>query len=494
MWDKNGIVDFARRLKNLNIEIVSTGKTATLLANNGIKVKRVTSITSFPECLSGRVKTLHPKIFGGILANKRHPLHMEELKNLGIEPFDMVVVNFYPFKNMRTEYISFDQMLEYIDIGGPSMLRAGAKNFKNVACVSSSTQYAQVINELEKNKGFLSEDTLRLMGCEVFRLTKEYDAYIYSFLKGKEIVTWDLESIRTLRYGENPHQKAKVFKLFDRNNLEFRQYQGNPLSYNNLLDLDTALNIVNTFNEPTAAAVKHTSPCGIASDKKLYNAYKKAYKCDELSSFGCIIGLNRKVDGKTAKAILKSGFKECVIAPLYSKEALKLFSSKKNFRVIEANFTKLAQYEDMRKTVFGYLIQDNDIITFDKNKLKVVTERKPTAREYQDLLFAWKAVKFVKSNAIALAKNNATIGIGGGQPSRVGAVELAIKKSLKSTANTVLASDGFFPHVDSIRLMKKYNIKAAIQPGGSIKDAEIVNLCDKFKIAMIFTGIRHFRH
>ena len=494
VWDKKGVIEFAKRLNNLNIAIVSTGKTASLLLKSGITTKTVSSLTSFPEILSGRVKTLHPRIFGGILANKKHPLHMEELKNFSIEPLDMIVVNFYPFKAMLKENINFDQMLEYIDIGGPSMLRAGAKNFKNVACISSPLQYKKVIEELEKNKGMLSEETLRELAAEVFRLTKDYDTFIYSFLKKKETFVLDLERVTRLRYGENPHQKANLYRLLDKNHFEFQQLQGKFLSFNNYADLDAAFNLIREFHEPTAVIIKHGTPCGVASDKKLHKAFIKAYKSDPLSSFGGIIALNRKVDGKTAKAILKSDFKECVIAPSYAKEATKALSSKKNVRLIEANFSKIPEYRDVRKTVFGYLIQDDDATLFEKGNLRIVTKKKPTEREMHNLIFAWKVAKHVKSNAIVLAKDDVTLGIGGGQPSRVGALRLAIKNSLKSPRGAVLASDGFFPQPDSIKLMKRYGIKAAIQPGGSIKDHEIIKLCDTQKISMIFTGIRHFRH
>lgn len=493
-WDKRGLIEFSKRLKNLNIEIISTGKTASLLRKSGINVETVNSITSFPEFLSGRVKTLHPRIFGGILSNKKNPLHLEELRTLGITPIDMVVVNFYPFEKMLKEKMSFDQRMEYIDIGGPAMLRAGAKNFKNVACISSFTQYRRVVEELEKNKGALSEETLKEFAREVFFLTKDYDMHIYSFLKGTDVLTWNMEKIINLRYGENPHQKASLYSPLNAQTLPFHQLQGKPLSFNNFFDLDAAFNLVRDFNEPASVIVKHASPCGVAVDKKLFRAFANAYKSDPISSFGAIVGLNRKVDGKTTREIIKSGFKECIIAPDYSKEAIKLFSAKKNLRLLAVNFTKCSSYMDVKKTTFGYLFQDNDEIVLGKEGVKIVSKRKPTDKELSNLIFAWKVVKFVKSNAIVIVKNNRTLGIGGGQPSRVGAVELAVKNFSKSTKGTVLASDGFFPKPDSIKLMKKYGIKAVIQPGGSIKDKEIIDLCNKFKISMVFTHIRHFRH
>ncbi len=494
VWDKKGLIEFVRHLKKFNIEIISTGKTASLLKKSGIETKTVSSLTKFPEILSGRVKTLHPKIFGAVLANKKHPLHMEELKGLGIEPIDMVVVNFYPFPKMLKERIGFERMLEYIDIGGPSLLRAGAKNFKNVACISSPSQYKRIIEELEKNNGALEEDTLRELACEVFRITKEYDTYIYNFFKGKEIMVWDFEKILDLRYGENPHQKAGLYKLTHGMFLKFKQLQGKPLSFNNLLDLDTAFNIVRNFSLPAATIVKHASPCGVAVDRKISNAFLKAHRADPISSFGGIIGLNRKVDGKTAKEILKSGFKECIIAPAFSKETLKLFSSKKNLRVIEADFSQDINLIDVKKTNFGYLLQDDVFPSPNKNSWKVVTKKKPTSKEWEDLIFAWCVVRFVKSNAIVVAKNKVTLGIGGGQPSRVGAVKLALENSLKSCKGAVLASDGFFPKPDSVEILHKHGVKSIIQPGGSIKDSEIIELCNKYKLSMVFTGTRLFRH
>ncbi|MCM8823920.1 MAG: bifunctional phosphoribosylaminoimidazolecarboxamide formyltransferase/IMP cyclohydrolase [Candidatus Omnitrophica bacterium] len=494
VWSKKGVVEFAKKLKEFNVEILSTGKTSQILRKNGIPCKEISEITGYPTILSGRVKTLHPKIFGAILANKKHPLHLEEIKRLDIEPIDMVVVNFYPFKEALGEDLSFEQQLEYIDIGGPALLRAGAKNFKNVACVSSPSQYQEIIEELENNNGCLSDETLLKLANEVFQITSDYDNTIHSYLKGKEILVWKMEKICDLRYGENPHQKASLFKLMDKENLEFHQLQGKELSFNNLLDLDTCLSLVKEFTEPTAVIVKHCSPCAVALDKKLYRAYVKAYQADTISSFGGIIGVNKKLDKYTAKEIIKSGFKECIVAPCYSKEALKLFSEKKNLRIVEVDINKIIDYKDIKRTDFGYLIQDNDRVDISKTSFKVVTKKKPSQKEWKDMLFAWKVVKFVKSNAIVIAKNLTTLGIGSGQPSRVGAVKIAIENSFKSSKGAVLASDAFFPYEDSIKLIKKAGIKTIIQPGGSIMDEKIIELCNKLDISMVFTGIRHFRH
>jgi len=494
VWDKKGIADFAKKLVELGVEIVSTGKTAALLRRGGVAVKDVATLTSFPEILSGRVKTLHPKIFGGILANKKHPLHMEEIRSLGIQAIDMVVVNLYPFVEKVKEKLSWDEMIEYIDVGGPSIIRAAAKNFKNVVCVSDTWQYKSILNELQKNKGFVSEQTSKSLAENAFYVTKEYDNAIYNYFKGKDVFSWNLEKAHSLRYGENPHQKGALFKMVDCNNVKFKKFQGKDLSYNNFLDLDTAIQQAREFNEPAAVIVKHASICGVGTDKTLVLAYKKAYQTDKISSFGGVIALNRKVDKETAHQILKSEFKECVIAISYSKEALRIFSTKKNFRVLEADFTQKVDSKDVKTTVFGYLVQSRDFLTLDKGGLRVVTHRKPSQRELKDLIFAWKVVKWVKSNAIVIAKNNSVLGIGGGQPSRVGAVKIALSKAKMSPRLAVLASDGFFPKEDSIKVAYRRGIKAIIQPGGSIKDKDIIKACDKLGISMVFAGVRHFRH
>lgn len=494
VWDKTGIVDLAKNFAEHGVDIISTGKTATMLRQNGINAQDVSTITMFPEILSGRVKTLHPKVFGGILANKKHPLHIEEIKNLGIDAIDLVVVNLYPFPEKLKDNLGWDEMVEYIDIGGPSMLRAAAKNYKNVACVSSPTQYKAVMKEITENKGFISEETLKSLAQRVFFLTKEYDSCIYNFFSGQDILNMTLEKTHPLRYGENPHQKANLYAMADGSNLPFKQLQGKELSYNNFLDLDAAFACAKDFDEPAAVIVKHASLCGVGVAKKLANAYKSAYLTDTVSSFGGIIGLNRKVDKDTAGVIANSEFKECIIAPGYSKEALKIFSEKKNLRVVEADFARPLYYPDVKATVFGYLVQDRDNLIVNKDNFKVVTKKKPTTAQMKDMLLAWKIVKFVKSNAIVVTKNMSVLGLGGGQPSRVGSVEIAFGKATKNLSGSALASDGFFPQVDSIKLAAKKGIRAIIQPGGSIKDDDVIKAADKCGITMIFTGVRHFKH
>lgn len=494
VWNKKGIIEFAKVLAEFNVEIISTGKTALLLRKNKIPVKDVATLTAFPEILSGRVKTLHPKVFGGVLANKKHPLHMEEIKDLGIEPFDLVVVNLYPFPEKVSESLSWDEMIEYIDIGGPALLRAAAKNYKNVVCVSNPLQYKAIAQIITQNKGFVPFELLKGLAQEVFLITKEYDNSVYNYFCGKKILSWNLEETQKLRYGENPHQKAALFSLINKKSSSFRQIQGKELSFNNFLDLDTAIQCAKEFVESAAVIVKHASICGVGIDKKLSLAYKKAYQTDAVSSFGGIIGLNKKVDKETAKQILKSEFKECVIAPAFSKEGLKLFATKPNLRVVEIDFFANKEYRDVRRTTFGYLLQDVDKLVLPPAQIKVVTKRKPTDRELKDLFFAWKVVKFVRSNAIVIAKNKTALGVCGGQPSRVGAMKIALANVVGSSRGGVVASDGFFPKDDSIVAAHKKGIKAIIQPGGSIRDQEVIKACDKLGIAMVFTEIRHFRH
>jgi len=494
VWDKTGVVELAKKLAEQGVDIISTGKTASMLRQQGVNAQDVSSLTMFPEILSGRVKTLHPKVFGGILANKKHPLHVEEIKNLGIEPIDMVVVNLYPFPEKRKENLGWDEMVEYIDIGGPSMLRAAAKNYKNVACVSSPAQYKALAREITENKGFISEDTLKDMAQKVFFLTKEYDGCVHDFFSGRDVFNMTMEKAYPLRYGENPHQKADLYAMCDGSSLPFKQLQGKELSYNNFLDLDAAFSCVKEFEEPAAVIVKHASLCGVGAAKKLANAYKNAYLTDTVSSFGGIIGLNRKVDKDTALAIAKSEFKECIIAPGYSKEAMKIFGEKKNLRVVEVDFEKALVYPEVKATAFGYLVQERDMLPLNKDNLKVVTKKKPTPAQMKDLLLGWKIVKFVKSNAVVLTKNSTLLSLGGGQPSRVGSAKIAFEKAIKSLQGASLASDGFFPQTDTVQLAAKKGIKAIIQPGGSIKDADVIKAADKHGIAMIFTGARHFKH
>jgi len=494
VWDKKNVVELAKSLAKYGVEIISTGKTAAMIAKSGVPVKEVAQVTGFPEVLSGRLKTLHPVIFGGILANKKHPLHMEEIKNLNIQPIDMVVTNFYPFQDKLKENLSLDEMIEYIDVGGPAMLRAGAKNFKNVACVSEPGQYKEVMAELERSKGFICEELLKTLAARAFLSTKQYDGAVFAYFSGQEVESLDLVMAQKLRYGENPHQQASLYRRSGQESLVYRQLQGKEISFNNLLDLDAALGALREFSEPAAVIVKHSSICGVGTDKVLSKAFRKAHLVDPVSSFGGIVSLNRRLDSATAAEILKSDFKECIIAPGFGKETLKMFAAKKNLRLLEVDLGRKCGGQDLRSTAFGYLLQDRDTVLWDKAKLRVVTRKKPTRAQTKDLLFAWKTAKHVRSNAITVVKNSTLLGLGGGQPSRVGSCRIALEQAGPAAAGASMASDGFFPKDDSIVLAKKKGIKAIIQPGGSIRDEEIIKRCDKLGLAMVFTGIRHFKH
>ena len=506
--DKTGILDFAKELNDLGIEILSTGGTAKLLRENNIPVKEVSEYTGFPEMLDGRVKTLHPKIHGGLLALRDNPEHMQTLKEHNIGLIDMVVVNLYPFeKTTQKPGVTIEEVIENIDIGGPSMLRSAAKNHKDVAVICNANRYSQVIDELKRNKGTLSKALMRDLAIEVFGRTSLYDNAIHKYLRNyfqgttpsaglPEELNLSFEKIQDLRYGENPHQKGAFYKEKGKTKglVNLKQLQGKELSFNNILDLNAALELVKEFKDPAAVIVKHNNPCGVAEDKSLDKAYLAAWKCDQLSAFGGIVALNRKMDLKTAKVVAKSGFLECIIAPGFDKDAVLLFKDKKNLRLLELDDLIPIDEPEFKRVTGGLLLQDKDLATLDMSKLKVVTKKKPTKKELESLIFAWKVAKHVKSNAIILARGTKTVGIGAGQMSRVDSVFICTKKSGKLAKGSVLASDAFFPKEDAITLAAKYKIKAIIQPGGSIADAKIIQTADKHKIAMVTTGMRHFRH
>jgi len=504
--DKTGILDFARELKKFDVEILSTGGTAKLFRENNIPVQEVSDYTGFPEMLDGRVKTLHPKIHAGLLALRENNEHMETLKIHDIGLIDMVVVNLYPFeKTTQKPGVSIEEVIENIDIGGSSMLRSAAKNHRSVAVICNPDRYAEVIVELRKNNGSLPEALLRELGVEVYARTSQYDSAIYSYLsnyfqgksnKANESLVLKFDKIQDLRYGENPHQKAAFYREQGKNKgvINARQLQGKELSFNNILDLNSAWELVKEFNDPAAVIVKHNNPCGVAESKTLEKAYLEAWKCDQLSAFGGIVALNRKLDEKTAKIIIKSGFLECVIAPGIDKHTAELFKDKKNLRLLECFDIEPINEIDFKRVAGGLLVQDKDLATLDMNNLKVVTKKKPSKGEMESLIFGWKVAKHVKSNAIILTKGTKTVGIGAGQMSRVDSVFISTKKAGKLTPGSCLASDAFFPKEDAIALAAKYKIKAIIQPGGSIADEAIIKTADKHKIAMVTTGIRHFRH
>jgi len=508
VWDKTGILDFAKELNNLGVEILSTGGTAKLLRENNIAVKDVSEYTGFPEMLDGRVKTLHPKIHAGLLALRDNPEHMEKLKEHDIGLIDMVVVNLYPFEaTTQKPGVTIEEVIENIDIGGPSMLRSAAKNAQSVAVVCNPSRYPQIIEELKKNKGALSQDLMRQLGIEVFGLTSHYDGAIYDYLSNyfkaspesagfPRELSLSFDKIQELRYGENPHQKAAFYKEKGKSKglINLRQLQGKELSFNNILDLNSAWELVKEFSNPAVVIVKHNNPCGTAEDKALDRAFINAWKCDSLSAFGGIVALNRKMDLKTAQVIAKSGFLECIIAPEIDAEAKSLFKEKKNLRLLELKDTEPINEPEFKRVGGGLLIQDKDLATLDMNNLKVVTKKKPTKKELDSLIFGWKVAKHVRSNAIVLTQGSKTVGIGAGQMSRVDAVIIAKRKAEKLSKNSCLASDAFFPKADAIIEAAKAGVKAIIQPGGSISDEEVIKACDKYKIAMVTTGIRHFKH
>ncbi|MDD5155002.1 MAG: bifunctional phosphoribosylaminoimidazolecarboxamide formyltransferase/IMP cyclohydrolase [Candidatus Omnitrophica bacterium] len=510
--DKSGIVDFARELGNLGIEILSTGGTSKLLRENNIRVKDVSEYTGFPEMLDGRVKTLHPRIHAGLLALRDNPGHMSQLKEHDIGLIDMVVVNLYPFeKTVQKPQVTIEEAIENIDIGGPSMLRSAAKNHMSVAVICDPGRYTQILDELKANGNSLSSQTLRQLGVEVFKLTAHYDAAIYNHLKNNLIegkqgnreskfdrqLNMEFIKVQDLRYGENPHQSAAFYRdaASARGLGSMKQLWGKELSFNNILDLNATVNLVKEFVLPAVVFVKHNNPCGAAENKDLLKAYRDAWGCDRLSAFGGILAINRKIDLALAKLIAKSGFLECIITPAFSLEALSILKEKKNVRLIELAHMLNDQPElDFKRVSGGLLAQDPDNQVLDGNNLKVATKEKPTKKELESLIFGWKVAKHVKSNAIVLTKGTRTVGIGAGQMSRVDSVFIAKKKSAKSCENSCLASDAFFPKEDAVIEAIKAGVRAIIQPGGSIADPDIIKVCDKHAVAMVFTGIRHFRH
>ncbi|MEO2069018.1 MAG: bifunctional phosphoribosylaminoimidazolecarboxamide formyltransferase/IMP cyclohydrolase [Desulfurobacteriaceae bacterium] len=520
--DKTGIVEFAKELQNLGVEIVSTGGTARLLKENGVLVREISDLTGFPEIMEGRVKTLHPKVHSGILAKRDNPEHIKAMKELGIERIDIVVVNLYPFRETVEKGANLDEIIENIDIGGPTMVRAAAKNYKYVAIVVDPKDYELVIKEL-KETGEISLKTRFYLARKAFNLTAHYDALISDYLfsideEGNPLTVKELrnpltitfEKVQDLRYGENPHQRGAFYKeIFIKEPCvaKAKKLHGEKeLSFNNIYDLDGALNLVLEFDEEedgiACAIIKHSNPCGVALGKTPLEAYEKALKVDPVSAFGGIIAFNTKVDKEVAELITQR-FYECIIAPDYDEEALEILKTKKNLRVMTTEGLSGLEGKgvdspfDLRKVVGGLLVQDRDLITLDPEKVKVVTKREPTEREWKDLIFAFKVVKWVKSNSVVYAKDGVAIGIGVGQTSRVDSARCAAEKAKLmglDTEDCVLASEAFFPFRDSVDEAAKVGVSAIIQPGGSIRDQEVIEAADEYGMAMVFTGIRHFRH
>ncbi|MEM0360435.1 MAG: bifunctional phosphoribosylaminoimidazolecarboxamide formyltransferase/IMP cyclohydrolase [Candidatus Diapherotrites archaeon] len=498
--DKTGLADFAKGLKKLGIEIISSSGTHAALANAGIGSIKLSVYARAPELLGGRVKTLHPKIHAGILADRENPLHMKELKKYNVKPIDLVVVNLYPFKTAVEKNLSEKELVEFIDIGGSALLRAAAKNYPFVAVVCDPSDYAAVIAEMSAGNGCLSEETRKRLAAKAFSETAFYDSIISQYFSKQSFFPERLllffEKAFDCRYGENPHQRATVYRdcLSEKESLlDFKQLNGKALSFNNLLDLDSAVSIASEFSEPCAAIVKHGNPCGVAVAENMCNAFEKALECDERSAFGSIIALNKKCDFDTAEKIT-SFFNEAVIAPSFSEAALLSLKKKENLRVLELDFKKPGLEMDFKRITGGLLLQETDSLPYSKESREVVSKRKPSESETSDLEFAWRIAKHVKSNAIVIAKNRATIGIGAGQMNRVNSVKIALENAGQKSNGASLASDAFFPFRDSIDLAAKNGVKAFIAPSGSIRDSEIISAADENNVSLIFTNTRHFRH
>ncbi|WP_291117739.1 bifunctional phosphoribosylaminoimidazolecarboxamide formyltransferase/IMP cyclohydrolase [Empedobacter sp. UBA7248] len=493
--DKSNLLEFAKFLVEQDYKILSTGGTYKHLQDNGIEVTEVKDVTGFPEILDGRVKSLHPAIHGGIMARRSDENHMATIAEHGINPIDIVIVNLYPFFEKMNTGLSEAEMIEFIDIGGPSMLRSSAKNFYDVTVVTDVNDYEVVMNEIREN-GSTSIETRKLCAGKVFNLTSAYDAAISTYILGEDFPQFlesSYEKVMDLRYGENPHQKAAYYVDKTKNGAmkDFEYLQGKELSFNNIRDMDLAYKVVSEFEETTCCAVKHSTPCGVAIGDNVLEAYEKAYECDPMSIFGGIIAFNREVDGKTAVELNKI-FLEIVIAPSFTEEALEIFKQKKNLRIIKVK-NPVSDKVTYVKVDGGLIVQstDNQFST----DLKVVTEAQPTDRQMTDLVFAQKIVKWVKSNAIVVATNGQAYGIGGGQTNRIWAAQQAIARAKeKVEEDLVLASDAFFPFRDVADFAAENGIKAIIQPGGSIKDQESIDACNEREIPMVFTGMRHFMH
>ncbi len=504
VFHKDGLVEFAKTITKHGWEIISTGGTFKLLSDNGIPCIQVSDVTGFPEILDGRVKTLHPRIHGGLLALRNDPKHMQTLKEQDITPIDMVVVNLYPFKDVSAKPdAAFEDVIEMIDIGGPSMLRSASKNFESVIVISSPNYYEEVASYIEKNED-VPHDVRKKLAAAVFAATADYDAAIARYLAPEafpEKLTITADKWMELRYGENPHQNAAIYSFPDAGPssvINAKILWGKPLSYNNMLDAEASVILTYSFRESVCCIVKHNNPCGVGINESPVLAYKRALATDPISAFGGIVSFNRTINVETAKE-LATAFVEVIIAPGYEPEALKILQGKKNVRILEipyenSNTKKYTEYKSIRG---GILMQEADTAILNSEEIQVVTKKKPTESEMKALLFAWNVVKIVKSNAIVIADATGTIGIGAGQMSRVDSVRFSVEKAADAklpTENAILASDAFFPFRDSIEEAHKVGIAAIIQPGGSVRDQEVIDACDELGIAMIFTGIRHFRH
>jgi phosphoribosylaminoimidazolecarboxamide formyltransferase/IMP cyclohydrolase len=505
--DKTGVSEFALGLRELGIELISTGGTAKLLRDAGIAVTDVSEVTEFPEMLDGRVKTIHPRIAGGVLAVRGKPDHMAALRDHAIQPIDMVVVNLYAFEKVAARKDApVDELIENIDIGGPTMIRAAAKNWQDVAVVTSAADYPALLDELRASGGKLSRPTCWQLAKKAFAVTAAYDSAISSRLSTLEVDGDDFRErtdavpavlsihapqTMALRYGENPHQSAALYSRGRGGVASAQQLHGKELSYNNLVDLDAAWQLIREFSEPACAIVKHTNPCGCAEQQTLVESYRRALEADPVSAFGGVLAFNRHLDEETAAEVVKV-FTEAIAAPGYTPGALALLTSKKNLRVLRV---EPAADELVIKSISGgFLAQTPDVLRVDRSDLHVRTKRQPTEDEWMALEFGWKVAKHVKSNAIVYARAGQTISVGAGQMSRVDSVKVGAMKAVLPLAGTVLASDAFFPFADGVEEAAKHGITAIIQPGGSVKDEEVIAAADRLGLAMVFTGVRHFRH
>ncbi|MEH7308360.1 bifunctional phosphoribosylaminoimidazolecarboxamide formyltransferase/IMP cyclohydrolase [Neobacillus drentensis] len=501
--DKTGILEFAKGLQALGVEIISTGGTAKLLAEKGVQVTGISEVTGFPEILDGRVKTLHPNIHSGLLAIRDKEEHRKQIEELGIQPIDLVVVNLYPFREtIAKPNVTYEDAIENIDIGGPTMLRSAAKNHAFVTVVVDALDYPIILNEMKN--GEVTIETKSRLAAKVFRHTAAYDSLISNYLTKQSGEEWPdqfivtFEKAQDLRYGENPHQNAAFYQnpLAKSGTLSMaEQLHGKELSYNNINDADAALKLVKEFDQPAVVALKHTNPCGVGIGNTIFDAYQKAYESDPVSIFGGIIAANRKIDRPTAERV-KEIFLEIIMAPDFDEEALELLKEKKNLRLLRVGDLRMEPEPELLLSSVsgGVLIQEEDVKQISSESLRVVTERSPSEEEVEQLLFAWKVVKHVKSNAIVLTKDFQTIGVGAGQMNRVGSAKIAIEQAGEKAAGSFLASDAFFPMSDTVEEAAKVGITAIIQPGGSIRDQESIEAANKHGIAMVFTGIRHFKH
>ncbi len=507
--NKDGIVEFASQLAAFGVKIVSTGGTAALLRNSGVAVQEISDFTGFPEMLDGRVKTLHPRVHGGILHIRNNPAHQQAVAEQGIEPIDMVVVNLYEFEKAASRAgARGDDLIENIDIGGPAMIRSAAKNFQDVAVVTSPAQYKQIAGEMQERGGELSHETRWKLAQQAFAATAAYDSMIASSLEqvrseGDQLVMppadafphslrrqW--EKLLDLRYGENPHQRAALYGDGRHLGVAYGQaLQGKELSYNNIVDLDAAWELAREFDEPACIIVKHTNPCGAATGGSIAEAYRKALECDPVSAFGGVIGVNREIAEDAAEEMAKL-FVEAIAAPGFSAQARIRFAAKKNLRLVQV--AAAPPGPTLKYVSGGLLVQDPDERDSPSAELKVVTRRAPDAAEMRALQFAWKVAKHVKSNAIVYARDGQTVGVGAGQMSRVDSCRIGASKAVLPLAGTVCASDAFFPFPDGVQEVARAGATAIIQPGGSVRDPEVIAAADELGLAMVFTGVRHFRH